>query len=165
MTLQARLTELAQAIAADVKLLYANQGSLANLSTSAKTNLVSAINELQQAAAGGAGINDTSAATSTTTSYSANKITSLLASLKSDILGGAAASYDTLLELQNMLTADDNAIAGLLTAVGNRVRVDAAQSLTTAQALTARTNIGAMASADIGDIDHSFSTDYAAAKA
>ena len=55
MSLQQRLTALAQAVGGDVKSLVAAQGSLQALTTSAKSNLVAAVNELKSAvdAAGG----------------------------------------------------------------------------------------------------------------
>ena len=55
MTLEQRITALAQATGADIKSLLAAQGSLQALTTSAKSNLVAAVNELKSAvdAAGG----------------------------------------------------------------------------------------------------------------
>ena len=62
MTLEQRLIALAQAMGADVKALLQAQGSLSALSTTAKNNLVAAINELKTAvdaaAGGGVSIND-----------------------------------------------------------------------------------------------------------
>lgn len=163
MSLQTRLTALAQAIAADIKALYANQGTLANLTTTQKSNLVGAINEVLAAVATATQIDDSTASTSKT--YSSSKVVALLAALKAEILGGASAAYDTLKEIQDILASDDTAISGLLTAVGNRVRFDAAQSLTGTQMQTARDNIGAQDAASIGDTAHDFVADYNAAKA
>ena len=142
MSLTTRITEVISAIGADVKFLLSKQGDLTELSTTAKTNLVLAINEINAAAISGSSINDEAAANSTTAAYSANKITSLLNSLKSDILGGASASYDTLLEIQTALEGDGSAIAGLLSAV-------AARAL----------------SSDVGETDRNFVADYNTAKA
>ena len=50
-TQQQRITELAQAIASDIKLLTTNQGTLTALTTKDKTSLVNAINELKTAIA------------------------------------------------------------------------------------------------------------------
>ena len=52
-----------------------------------------------------------------------------------------------------------------MTAIGNRVRFDAAQSIDATGQAQARANIGAAAAADIGDADHDFVADYNAAKA
>lgn len=53
MTLEARVVALAQAIGTDVKTLTTAVGSLGSLTTTAKNNLVAAINEIAQAAATG----------------------------------------------------------------------------------------------------------------
>lgn len=163
MSLQTRLTALAQAIATDVKALLANQGSLPALTTAAKTSLVAAINELQgeidTLAAGAGAILDSATTGDTTHTWSANKILAELNQVKSDIIAGAPTAYDTLLEISNKLSSDDTAISGLLTAVGNRVRFDAAQTLTTPQQAQACANIG------VGDPETDLAAAYAAAKA
>ena len=52
-TQQERITSLAQAIAADIKRLTTNQGTLTALTTKDKTSLVNAINELKTSIADG----------------------------------------------------------------------------------------------------------------
>ena len=159
MTLEQRVLGLAQAIGADIKLLRNADGTLASLSTTNKTSLVAAINEVfSMATAAGVQINDSAPANSTTVAYSPAKITALIATSVSNVLGGASAAYDTLLEIQNELIGDDTAIANLLSAVGNRIAFDASQTLTTAQKLTACTNIG------VGNSDRDFVADYVTAK-
>ena len=159
MSLTSRITATFNQIATDIKALTTNAGSLASLTTTVKTSLVAAINEVKaQAGAAGAAINDAST-TSTTTTWSAQKSTTAIAQVKTDILGGAGAAYDTLLELQNILVADESTAATLATAVNNRVRFDASQTLTTPQMLQACTNIG------IGDPDTDFLAAYNTAKA
>jgi hypothetical protein len=164
MTLEERLTELSQEIAADVKKLLAQDGNLATLSTTAKTSLVAAINEIFALVGGGAEILDSAASNSTTNTYSANKITTLLAALKTDILGNASAAYDTLQEIQTILQSDDTAISGLLTAVGNRVAFDASQTLTNEQKAQARENIDAASATGVGNTNHNFLQDYITAR-
>ena len=61
-------------------------------------------------------------------------------------------------ELQQALQNDQTGIAALTAAIDKRVRFDAAQTLTAPEQLQARTNIGAVASTDIGDT----STDFVA---
>lgn len=159
MSLVSRITAVLAQVAADIKTLTTNDGTLSSLTTTTKTNLVAAINEVKaQAGAGGAAINDAST-TSTTTTWSAQKSTAAIAQAKTDILGGAGAAYDTLIELQNIIVADESTAAALATAVNNRVRYDATQTLTTPQMLQACTNLG------IGDPDTDFLTAYTAAKA
>lgn len=159
MSLVTRINETFLQLAADIKSLVTNIGSLTNLTTTSKTNIVSAINEVKaQVGSAGASINDAST-TSTTQTWSAKKSSDSIAQVKSDILGGAGAAYDTLLELQNIIVADEGTAAALATAVNNRVRYDAAQTLTAGQMLQACNNIG------VGDPDTNFLSAYNAAKA
>ncbi|MCQ4271086.1 hypothetical protein NA655_08635 [Pseudomonas kuykendallii] len=164
MSLETKIISLAQAIGADVKALRTAQGDLTSLPTTAKGNLVAAIAEiyglLGQA---GAVIDDNAGNGATSVTWSADKIYDSLElakqAVKAEILGGASEAYDTLLELQELATGNASTAAALATAVNNRVRFDAAQTLTTAQKLQACTNIG------VGDPEHDFAADYATAKA
>ena len=168
MTLEQRLTALITQIGADIKTLTTNDGSLAALATIAKGSLVAAINELHAEIAGlggGAEIDDNAAANSTTKTYSVNKIAQLVATAKSEILGGADAAHDTLIELQSLLNNQDSAVSNLLTAIGNRVRFDAAQTLSAGEKTQARANISAADAALFGNTDRDLTADYAAAKA
>jgi hypothetical protein len=159
MTLEQRVLLLAQNIGADIKTLRNANGTLTALSTTDKTSLVAAINEIY-ALANNAGIqiNDAAPSSSTNVAYSPAKITALIANAVTGILGNASAAYDTLQEIQAELIGDDTAIANLLTAVGNRLAFDVAQTLSAAQKLTACNNIG------IGDFDRDFVADYVTAK-
>ena len=164
MSMQARLSALITAIGGDIKTLLAAQGNLAALNTTAKGSLVQALNELQDeiaalSAAAGAQILDTAAAGDTAHTWSADKLVSALAALKSEILGGASAAYDTLQELAAELQDSDSAIANLLTAVGNRVSFADVQTLTAPQQAQACANIG------VGDPETDLAALYAAAKA
>lgn len=164
MKLQERLALLISAIGTDVKNILATRGNMATLTTSEKTNLVGAINELKSAIQGaGANINDNSASTAAV--YSSQKTTDLIAALKSELLGGApAAAFDTLKEIADYLASDETAMSGLVTAVGNKVDYSQAQSLTTAQKTQARANIGAYGADEIGDPDTDLLTAYNTAK-
>lgn len=162
MSLESRIISLAQAIGADVKALRAERGNLASLSTTAKSNLVDAINEIYSIVGNGATINDSAGNGNTTVTWSADKIYDSIEAAKvavrASILGGASAAYDTLLELEQLATSNSSTATALATAVNNRVRYDAAQTLTTAQQLQACTNIG------IGNPESDFSATYSAAK-
>ena len=162
MSLESRIISLAQAIGADVKALRAERGNLASLSTTAKSNLVDAINEIYSIVGNGATINDSAGNGNTTVTWSADKIYDSIEAAKvavqDSILGGASAAYDTLLELEQLATSNSSTAAALATAVNNRVRYDAAQTLTTEQQLRACTNIG------IGNPESDFSATYSAAK-
>ena len=161
MSLQTQLHSFVLRAAQEFNTLSAKIGSLATLSTTDKTNLVAAINELKTAVNASTSINDTQV--TTTTTYSSSKIVSLLDALKNEILGGADAAYDTLLELQQAIQADQSGITALLDAVNKRVRYDAAQTLTVAEQAQARSNIGAAAASDVGDTTFDFVAAFEAA--
>ena len=167
MSLQVRIESLVLRLAAEFKTIYGQVGSLANLSTTDKTNLVSSINELRSQILVLAGITviDDANSAATSTTFSASKITGLLDALKADLLGGADAAFDTLKELQTAILCDVSGIAALLTAVDKRVRFDAAQSLTAPEQTQARQNIGAIAATAIGDPETDFVLVFEAALA
>ena len=154
MSLATRIESLVIRVAQEFNDVRAKAGNLANLTTTDKSNLVAAINELQAAVVSSAVIDDAHIAATTT--YSSNKIVSLLDALKTEILGGADAAYDTLVEIQQLLQNGTSGLDALLAAVNNRVRYDAAQSLTVAEQLQARSNIGAVAASDVGNTDTDF---------
>lgn len=161
MSLQAQLTALAQAIAADIKSLNTAQGSLTNLNTTAKTNLVSAINELKSAINSidlTALISDTTTSSGTKT-WSINQINTAITNAINALVAGAPTALDTLNELATAITGDESAIAAITTALGNRIRFDAAQTLTSGQQIQACQNIG------VGDPTTDLAAAYATAKA
>ena len=147
MSLETKLITLAQAIGADVKLLTDNQGSLSTLSTTNKTSLVAAINEIFAAlGSSGAQIDDQAGDGSTLVTWSADKIFDSIeaakTAVKNELTDGAAAALDTLSELAAAIGNDPNYAATIADQISKRVRFDAAQTLTTAQQLQACANIG-----------------------
>jgi hypothetical protein len=164
MTLEARIISLAEAIGTDVKTLTTKQGDLTALTTTAKTNLVAAINEIA-ALVGDAGvaIDDTATDGNATVTWSADKIFDAIAAAKTEVTdsltNGASAALDTLSELAAALGNDSNFSTTIAAALTNRVRIDEAQTLTTAQQAQACANIG------VGDNGHDYLVEYAAAKA
>lgn len=176
MSLETRIVALAQAMGADVKALTAAQGSLTALNTTTKTSLVAAINELlTMIGSAGAVINDSAGNGNTGVTWSADKIFDCIeaakVAIKSDILGGASAALDTLNELAAALGNDPSFAATIAAEVANRVRYDAAQTLTSPQQAQARSNIGAAAASDVaslttglGAYDRDYVADYNTAK-
>lgn len=141
-------------------LINGNAADLSALTTTSKTSVVSALNELKAtitsvSAAAGASVND-AATSSTTQTYSINKIRDLVNTSISAVTAGAPAALDTLDELAAALGDDANFAATITAALGNRLRVDAAQTLNATQKATGLSNLGAVAAADIGDT----ATDY-----
>ena len=173
MSLESRIIALAQAMGTDVKALTAAQGSLSALGTTTKTSLVAAINELKtaldNAVTGGVTIDDAAGDGATGVTWSADKIVDAVevakTAVKNDLTAGAAAALDTLSELAAALNNDPAFAATIAAEIANRVRFDAAQTLTQPQMAQARANIGAQSAAAIGDPDHDFVADYTAAKA
>lgn len=154
MSLATRIESLVIRVAQEFNDVRAKAGNLASLTTTDKSNLVAAINELKAAVVSSAVIDDAHVAATTT--YSSNKIVSLLDALKTEILGGADAAYDTLVEIQQLLQNGTSGLDALLTAVNNRVRFDAVQTLTVPEQAQARSNIGAVAASDVGNTDTDF---------
>jgi len=132
--------------------------------TTTATNLVAAINEVKQAAdaassSGGAVIND--AATNGTQVWSSSKTNSeiggQITTAVSALVDGAPGAINTLNELAAAIGDDANFASTVTTALGNRIRYDAAQTLNTAQQLRACQNIG------VGDPETNFVTTFEAA--
>lgn len=177
MSLETRIVALAQAMGADVKALTAAQGALTSLNTTTKTSLVAAINELLVLmGSAGASIDDGAGNGNTSVTWSADKIFDSIeaakAAVKNELLGGAGAALDTLNELATALGNDPSFATTIAAEVANRVRYDAAQTLTSPQQAQARSNIGAAAASDVatltaglGNYDRDYVADYTAAKA
>ena len=174
-TLQARLTALAQALGTDTKTLTGYIGTLASLNTTDKTSLVAAINEVEAALGTidlSALIDDLAANSVTNKTYSASKIAQLIATAQAELLDASPATLNTLNELAIALANDPNFAATMATSLGNRVRVDAAQTFTGPEKAQARGNIEAASSIDLaalilalGNTDRDLVADYVAAKA
>jgi hypothetical protein len=174
-TLAQRLQDLATAIGTDVKTLRtfltgSSSGDLTGLNTTAKNSIIAALNEVRAqaiaaASTGGATINDAAAATGTV--YSGQHVEDRITAAIQALTGAnVPAALDTLAELAAQLQSDESASAALTTAVGLRVRVDAAQAFTAPQKLQARTNIGAdVTSTETGDLNQDLVAAYNTAKA
>jgi len=154
MSLQTQLNSFVLRVADEFNTVKGRTGTLTALTTTDKSSLVAAINELKTAVITSVAIDDLTIGTAST--YSSSKIVTLLDALKADLLGGADPAFDTLLELQQALQNDQTGIAALTASIDKRVRFDAAQALTVPEQTQARDNIGAVASADIGDTTTDF---------
>lgn len=96
------------------------------------------------AAGGGVTIND--AATNTTQTWSSQKSTDYVAAAIAAVINSAPTALDTLDELAAALGDDANFASTITTALSNRLRFDAAQTLTSPQKAQALTNLGIVAS-------------------
>jgi hypothetical protein len=138
---EAFLDALGVAVASRYNTLKGKVGDTTALTTTVKTSVVAAINEVKASMpSGGAVISDGTTATGTV--WSSQKVSDAISAAVSGILGSASAAYDTLQEIQAQLQSDDTDISGILTALGNRLRFDQAQTLTGPQQTQALANLG-----------------------
>ncbi len=173
MSLESNVLALAQRVGAEDKalrtLLNGNAGNLAALTTTAKSNLVVALNELHAAIAGSSGIDD--GTTSSSSTWSSTKITASIQAAIDALVASAPGLLNTLDELAAALGDDPNFAATTATALGNRLRVDVNnQGLDGTRQANGRTNIGAAAASDlatlttnVGDTTTNFVTAFEAA--
>ena len=169
MNLEDRIVLLAQAIGTDIKALRVSNGDLSSLSTTNKTSLVAAINELAVTmGSAGASINDAAGTGNVVSTWSADKIYTAIEAAKvavaNSLTNGAASALDTLSELATALNNDPSFATTIATQISNRVRFDAVQILTTSQQTQALSNIGAVSLLAIGDADRDIVATYTAAK-
>lgn len=145
MSLATNVANLATRVATEAKSLRTliNGNALDNsaLVTTAKTNLVAAINEVASSVASASGIDD--ATTSASTAWSSSKTDTEIQAKVAAVIDAAPGTLDTLNELAAALGDDPNFATSINTAIGNRVRFDAVQTLTAPQQTQARANIGA----------------------
>ena len=158
-TLATRITDLATRLATECKsirtLLNGNAADLSSLTTTQKTSLVAAINELKTAIDNsGSSITISDSTSSTTEVWSSSKIAAEIQAAKDALTNGAAAALDTLSELAAALDNDANFASTITTALGYRLRFDAVQTLTTEQKTQACANLG------IGEPDTDFVTTF-----
>ena len=73
-------------------------------------------------------------------------ITAAATQAKDDIIAGAPAALDTLLEIANQLAADQTALGSLVLALDAAIRTDIVQAFTDAQKTQAQENMGVTAS-------------------
>ena len=139
-SLAARITDLTTRIATECKSLRAISGPLSSLSTTDKTSLVAAVNELKLALSSSASINDW--ATSTQATWSSTQINLAITSAINGVVNGAGTALDTLQELATALGNDANFATSTATALANRIRYDSAQTLTSQQKTQACANLG-----------------------
>ena len=129
--------------------LKGNQGDLTKLSTTDKTSLVNALNELKNTIDNKTSINDSQKTAANT--WSATKISTEITTAITNVINGADVSSDTLKELADKIAALAQADNGLVSA-------KVAQSFTAPEKLQARNNIDVYSKAEIGDVNTNFVT-------
>lgn len=162
MSLVTQLNSLVTRIGTEFKSVRTSIGALGSLTTTDKTSIVAAINEVQaEVSGGGATINDS--ATATTSVWSSQKTSDEIGTAVAGLVASAPTALNTLDELAAALGDDANFSTTVTTALGNRVRVDAAQGLNSTQQGQARSNIAAAGTADMGDHTTDFVAGFEAA--
>lgn len=151
-TLSTQISALATQVGTDIKQILANVGDLSQLTTTQKSSLVVAINELKAsiqdvADSVGATINDSAITRDKT--WSSQKINDSITSAINALVNGAPDTLDTLQELATAIETNQDAISALQTIAAGHVKYNEAQSLTTEQEQQARSNIGAAAASDL----------------
>lgn len=150
MSLTSQVSALATQLGTDIKAIIENIGTLDDLTTTEKSSLVAALNELRTYIASvesalGASIDDDATASSTT--WSSSKISSAITEAIDALVNGAPEAMDTLKELADAIEENGDAITALQTIAAGHVKFSEAQSLTDEQKQQARDNIGAASAA------------------
>jgi len=170
MSLATQVTNLATRISTEFRafrtfITGTSTGAFSGLTTTAQ-NIKDAINELKSdvdaaASSGGASINDTTTSTSSVWSSSKTntEIGSQVTAAVNGVVDGAPGAIDTLNELAAAIGDDANFAGTVTTALANRLRFDAAQTLTAPQQLQGCNNLG------VGDPTTDFVTAFETALA
>lgn len=123
MSLSTNVQDLATRVSTEVKLvktlINGNQGDLTALQTTAKTNLVAAINELV-AAIGGAGASIDDENVSTVTVYSSDKTVKVVEAAVAALVDAAPETLDTLAEIAEALGDDPNFATTITNLIGTK---------------------------------------------
>lgn len=186
LSLQTRLSDLTTAIATDIKQIRtfitgSSSGNLTGLTTTNKSSLVAALNEVNAKPTGVtvdatettkgvvelATLAEVATGTDVIRAVTPAGVRQERIALKNEILGsGVPAALDTLDELAAALGDDANFGASITTGLANRLRVDIDnQGLTAQQQLNGRTNLDVYSKAEIGNPETDLVAAYTAAKA
>jgi hypothetical protein len=177
MSLVTNISNVVTRIATQFKAVDARTGVLANLQTTDKSSLVSAINEARQLAANATGggpatpINDTTP--STTSVYSSSRTETRILEVATaqanaalaTLTNGAPTTLDSFKEVADWIATDQSGAAAMTASINQKVSFAEAQTLTSLQKTQARTNIDAVGVSDVGDTSVNFVTTFEAALA
>lgn len=151
--------ELEKALRRLVQLVKNNLGTMSELATTEKTNLVAALNEVYAVIEQKSQINDN--VTNSNTTWSSQKIQAALNIAIANIINGAGQDSDTLAELAQKIAAVAQADAGLLSVLQT-------QNLTNEEKAQGRSNLGlgglALLDTQINDSDIKATTTWSSEK-
>jgi hypothetical protein len=183
MSLQIKIGDLITAIGTDIKALRVfitgtSSGTLTGLTTTDKTSLVNAINEVKAGSSGAPPVASTTVqgivelattaeATAGTDAVRAVTPAGLAASVSAglnSLVGAAPGTLDTLAEIATALVADESTASALATTVaGKLTKASNLSDLT--DAAVARTNLSVYSRTELGDPETNLAALYATAKA
>jgi hypothetical protein len=95
--------------------------------------------------------------------YSSAEVDSAISAATAALVDGAPGLLDTFDEIATALGDDPSFATTITTALTNRIRYDAAQSLTAPQLAQAQSNMNVVDAADIGDTNTNYVTTFEAA--
>lgn len=130
--------------------LQQKQGDLTTLTTTEKSNLVAAINEVKSTVGAidlTALIDDENVATDTV--FSSQETLARISAALDDLINGAPGTRDTLKEISDAIDGNSDVITTINTALQSAVRFDIAQNKTEVEKAQARANVGAASEADL----------------
>ena len=139
-------------------LLNGDNADNSALSTTAQGNLVLAINELFVTAGNAAVIDNSS---TTTAAWSASKILAEIQASRDSLIGGAPATFDTMIELMNEIIANDGDISTAVADIAANA-VLAQQGVDDAATAQAKADANETAHNNLVTALGSLTTDYAA---
>lgn len=154
-TLQQRVTALAQAIGTELKKTNTNVGTLTALQTTAKNNLVNAINEVKLAVTEPIVIDDLTASGNKV--FSSIKTENLINEKITELLGSAPEEYNTLKEIADYIASDKTVGEGIVAKLANCLRLDEVMVLSEQQRTNVETTL------NLGTVDTDFTAAFNAA--
>lgn len=154
-SLATTLQNFATRVGTEFKTLRGTLGTNSALSTSDKTTLVAAINEVNNRL-GSAGAQIDDATPRTTTAYSSSKTNSVATAAANAavaaVINGAPTAFDTLKEIADYIASDQSNATAFQTALDNRISVAATQTYTAAQVTAGLANLVALGAAKQSDL-------------
>ena len=188
LSLQTRLADLTTAIGTDIKQLRtwitgSSSGDLTGLTTTDKSSVVAAINEVQSEIGSGgtqpdasttvkgivelATLAEVATGADTERAVTPEGVRQERTALKAEILGaGVPGALDTLDELAAAIGDDANYAAGVTTALANRLRIDINnQGLTGTEQTNGQTNLNVYSKTEMGNPETDLVALYTTAKA
>jgi len=166
MSHQTQIQAGVQRLVTELNAAKAARGDLNSLSTTDKTSIIAAINEVltlanNAASSGGASINDASSS-STTETWSITKIASEISLAIDNITGVVPGTLDTLMELAALAQSNESGLATFTAALNTKLSIDSTQSLSAAQQQTGRNNLDVYSKEEIGDVTFDYVADIEA---